>query len=229
MAARSPISYSSPSGPACSGAHAIQTATARPAWTAACKRAVDLTGSAVSLVLLSPVLLTIAVLIKLQDGGPVMHRRRVVGRHGQFDAFKFRSMRPDADGILNADPELRQSFLKQFKLANDPRVTPIGARLRKYSLDELPQLLNVLLGQMSLVGPRMITAPELEKYGEHQDLLLTVRPGITGAWQVSGRQNVDYEQRVEMDIHYIRNWSLALDLRILLRTPLKVLRAEGAF
>ena len=107
----------------------------------------DLAGSAVGLVLLSPVFLAIAVIIKLQDGGPAIHRRRVVGRHGQFDAFKFRSMRPDADSILNTDPELRQSFLKQFKLANDPRVTPIGAWLRKYSLDELPQLLNVLRGR----------------------------------------------------------------------------------
>ncbi len=229
MAARSPVSYSSSTGPAYSGARAIEAANVRPAWAAACKRAVDLAGSAVGLVLLSPVLLTIAVIVKLQDGGPAIHRRRVVGPNGQFDAFKFRSMRPDADGILNADPGLRQSFAKAFKLANDPRVTPIGARLRRYSLDELPQLFNVLRGQMSLVGPRMITAPELERYGKHQGLLLSVKPGLTGAWQVSGRQNVDYKQRVEMDIHYIRNWSLSLDLRILLRTPLKVLRAEGAF
>ena len=230
MAARSPVSYSaSSSGPAYSGERAFEATNERPAWAAACKRLVDLAGSTAGLILLSPVFLTIALLVKLQDGGPAIHRRRVVGRNGQFDAFKFRSMRPDADSVLNADPQLRQSFEKQFKLANDPRVTHIGTWLRRYSLDELPQLFNVLRGEMSLVGPRMITAPELEKYGEHQSLLLSVKPGLTGAWQVSGRQNVDYKQRVEMDIDYIRNWSLSLDLRILLRTPLKVLRAEGAF
>jgi lipopolysaccharide/colanic/teichoic acid biosynthesis glycosyltransferase len=179
--------------------------------------------------LLSPLLLAIAALIKLQDGGPVFHRRRVVGPSGPFDAFKFRSMRPDADAILHADPSLRKTFQHQFKLANDPRTTPLGSRLRKYSLDELPQLFNVIRGQMSLVGPRMITAPELEKYGEHQSLLLSVKPGLTGLWQVSGRQNVGYQQRVAMDVYYIRNWSLSLDLLILLRTPRKVVKAEGAF
>jgi lipopolysaccharide/colanic/teichoic acid biosynthesis glycosyltransferase len=193
------------------------------------KRALDVAGSTFGLMLLSPLLLAIAALIKLQDGGPVFHRRRVVGPSGPFDAFKFRSMRPDADAILHADPSLRKTFQQQFKLANDPRITPLGSRLRKYSLDELPQLFNVIRGQMSLVGPRMITAPELEKYGEHQSLLLSVKPGLTGLWQVSGRQNVGYQQRVAMDVYYIRNWSLSLDLLILLRTPRKVVKAEGAF
>lgn len=209
-------------------AHTLPVAHLRPAWAAALKRSLDVAGSTLGLILLSPLLLTIAALIKLHDGGPVFHRRRVVGPLGPFDAFKFRSMRPDADVILQTDPFLLKTFQQQFKLANDPRITLLGSRLRKYSLDELPQLFNIFRGQMSLVGPRMITAPELEKYGEHQSLLLSVKPGLTGLWQVSGRQNVDYRQRVAMDVYYIRNWSLSLDLLILLRTPRKILKAEGA-
>jgi lipopolysaccharide/colanic/teichoic acid biosynthesis glycosyltransferase len=197
--------------------------------SAAIKRTIDVLGSAIGLALLSPVLLTVAILIKAQDGGPVFYRRRVLGPNGSFDAFKFRSMRPDADAVLNADPALQRTFEKHFKLTNDARVTPLGYRLRKYSLDELPQLFNVLRGEMSLVGPRMITAPELEKYGDNRSLLLSVKPGLTGYWQVSGRQNVGYNERVEMDIHYLRNWSLLWDMKILLQTPRKVFTAEGAF
>ena len=201
---------------------------ARPGWAAALKRTLDVVGAAFGLLLLSPVLLVIAALVKLQDGGPVFYRRHVVGPGGSFDAFKFRSMRTDAEATLNANPILRESFEQNFKLKDDPRITRIGSRLRRHSLDELPQLFNVLLGQMSLVGPRMITAPELKKYGEYQQLLLSVKPGLTGYWQVQGRQNVGYKQRVEMDVYYIQHWSLKLDLRILSQTPWKVLKGEGA-
>jgi lipopolysaccharide/colanic/teichoic acid biosynthesis glycosyltransferase len=152
-----------------------------------------------------------------------------VGGRGEFDAYKFRTMVRDADNVLAANPELNHAFSKQFKLREDPRITPLGSWLRKYSLDELPQLVNVLKGQMSLVGPRMITTVELVKYGPHENLLLTVRPGITGYWQVSGRQDLSYEERVNMDIKYITNWSLLLDAKILFRTPLKVVRGEGAY
>jgi lipopolysaccharide/colanic/teichoic acid biosynthesis glycosyltransferase len=152
-----------------------------------------------------------------------------VGKNGEFDAFKFRSMRRDADEVLKRDPVLRAEFEQNFKLKEDPRLTKVGAILRKHSLDELPQLFNVLLGQMSLVGPRMITAPELEKYGSFKELLLSVRPGITGYWQVNGRQEVAYQERVAMDVHYIENWSLWLDLKILFLTPLKVIKREGAY
>src|SRR5207253_2237702 len=140
-------------------------------------------------------------------------RRRVVGPKGAFDAFKFRTMRPDADIVLQNDPDLWNAFRKNFKLKSDPRMTRIGSVLRQYSLDELPQLFNVLLGQMSLVGPRMITAPELEKYGSYQDLLLTVKPGLTGYWQVYGRQEVSYAERVRMDVEYISNWTAGLDIK----------------
>jgi lipopolysaccharide/colanic/teichoic acid biosynthesis glycosyltransferase len=208
--------------------HSPGTIRARPVWATVLKRVLDVAVSILSLVFLFPFLLIIALSVKIQDGGPVIYRRRVVGPKGPFEAFKFRSMHPSADAVLNADAELKETFEKNFKLANDPRITGIGAFLRKHSLDELPQLVNVLLGQMSLVGPRMITADELTKYGEHQELLLSIKPGLTGYWQVNGRQNVAYSNRVEMDVHYIKHWSLKLDLCILFQTPWKVLKGEGA-
>jgi lipopolysaccharide/colanic/teichoic acid biosynthesis glycosyltransferase len=193
------------------------------------KRGMDLAGSVALIVLFSPLYALIAVLVILDDGLPFIHRRRVVGKHGQFDAFKFRTMRRDADEMLKADPALRAEFERNFKLKNDPRITRVGSLLRRFSLDELPQLFNIVAGEMSFVGPRMITAAELERYGPYKEMLLGVRPGLTGYWQINGRQNVSYEERIRMDVHYLENWSLALDLMILLRTPLKVLRREGAY
>jgi lipopolysaccharide/colanic/teichoic acid biosynthesis glycosyltransferase len=200
----------------------------RPAWATILKRAIDVVCACLGMLALAPLLALVAVFIKLQDGGPVFHRRRVVGPQGSFDAFKFRSMRPDADEILRADRNLQEQFQKNFKIENDHRITPLGGLLRKYSLDELPQLWNVLLGQMSLVGPRMITAAELQKYGDYQPILLSVQPGLTGYWQVNGRQSIDYARRVQMDIYYIENWTLMFDLRILLQTPRAVWKATGA-
>jgi exopolysaccharide production protein ExoY len=200
----------------------------RPAWATILKRAIDVVCACLGMLALAPLLALVAVFIKLQDGGPVFHRRRVVGPQGSFDAFKFRSMRPDADEILRADRNLQEQFQRNFKIENDHRITPLGGLLRKYSLDELPQLWNVLLGQMSLVGPRMITAAELQKYGDYQPILLSVQPGLTGYWQVNGRQSIDYARRVQMDIYYIENWTLMFDLRILLQTPRAVLKATGA-
>ena len=193
------------------------------------KRAIDITGSAILLLVFSPLFLLLGCLIPILDGTPILHRRRVVGSKGEFDAYKFRTMVRDADAMLAADADLRAVFNQQFKLKSDPRVTRLGAWLRKYSFDELPQLLNVLKGQMSLVGPRMITAAELRKYEPYIGLLLSVKPGLTGYWQVRGRQDVSYAERVRMDVHYITNWSLVLDIKILLRTPMNVLRGEGAY
>lgn len=193
------------------------------------KRCMDAAGSAFLILVLSPLFALLAILVLLDDGRPVFYRRRVVGREGSFDAFKFRTMRRDADAILQANPALRAEFEQNFKLKNDPRITRTGSQLRKLSLDELPQLFNILAGQMSFVGPRMITSAELEKYGPHKALLLTVKPGLTGYWQINGRQEVSYEERVRMDVHYIQHWSLALDLKILMYTPFKVLRREGAY
>jgi lipopolysaccharide/colanic/teichoic acid biosynthesis glycosyltransferase len=195
----------------------------------AVKRSIDLAGSLMLIALLSPIFIVLAFLIVVFDGTPVIYRRRVVGPTGEFDAFKFRSMHRHADVVLEANSDLRRVFSENFKLKSDPRVTRLGSFLRKYSLDELPQLFNVLRGQMSLVGPRMITAPELEKYGRYQKLLLTMKPGITGYWQVHGRQDVSYAERVRMDIQYVTRWRLKMDLEILMLTPLRVLGGRGAY
>lgn len=193
------------------------------------KRAIDFVGSFISLLLLLPFLAVLALLVLLKDGRPILHRRRVVGPRGEFDAFKLRTMRVDADQILRDSPELQREYEVNFKLANDPRVTRLGARLRKYSLDELPQLWNVLKGEMSLVGPRMITPAELEKYREAAWIFRQIKPGLTGYWQIHGRQDVSYAERVKMDLFYVENWSLALDLEIIVRTPVTMLRGVGAY
>lgn len=193
------------------------------------KRCLDLFGALALIAAFLPICAVAAALICLEDGRPIIHRRRVIGPKGEFDAFKFRTMRQDADSILANDPVLLREYQRNFKLAHDPRVTKLGSFLRKFSIDELPQLFNVLRGQMSLVGPRMITSAELMKYGNHKDLLLSCKPGLTGYWQVFGRQNVSYEERVRMDVYYLLNWSLGMDVRLLFRTPLKVLKMEGAW
>jgi exopolysaccharide biosynthesis polyprenyl glycosylphosphotransferase len=183
-----------------------------------------------ALILLAPVFLIIALLVKLDSPGPVIYRRRVVGTGGrEFDAFKFRTMRVDADAYLEKHPELAEEFRRTGKIKNDPRITRLGRFLRTTSLDELPQLFNVLLGQMSLVGPRMISPPELDKFGKWRHNLLTVKPGLTGLWQVSGRSDLSYEDRVRLDMHYIRNYTIWLDIRLLFNTVGVVLRKRGAY
>lgn len=193
------------------------------------KRLLDIFGAATLIVLLLPLFIFAAVLVFIDDGTPLIHRRRVVGPTGGFDAFKFRTMRRNADFLLATNPALLAEYQRNFKLANDPRITRVGALLRRLSIDELPQLFNVLSGQMSLVGPRMITSPELDKYGPYKTLLLSSKPGLTGYWQVFGRQSVSYEERVRMDVYYLQNWSLGMDLILLLRTPLTVLNMKGAY
>jgi len=206
---------------------------ARPAWNGwrdAGKPVVEWLLALVAVVLLSPLFVAIAAVILLTSGRPVIHRRRVVGRGGtEFDAFKFRTMVCGAERVLEQNDRLREMFARNWKLSADPRVTRVGRVLRKYSLDELPQLLNVLRGEMALIGPRMISPPELARYGELKTKLLSVRPGLTGLWQVSGRQKVSYARRIELDMQYIDNCTPLCDLTILLRTLPVVMRAEGAF
>jgi exopolysaccharide biosynthesis polyprenyl glycosylphosphotransferase len=190
----------------------------------------DYSISIIGLLLLWPVYLCLAILVKLDSPGPVIYRRRVMGVNGsQFDAWKFRTMYLDSDDILKNHPDLKEKLSQDFKLKEDPRVTRIGRVLRKFSLDELPQLFNVIAGQMSWVGPRMISPPEMDEYGKWGTNLLTVRPGITGLWQVSGRSDVSYEERVRLDMYYIRNWTLWLDIYLLLATIPAVLRKKGAY
>jgi exopolysaccharide biosynthesis polyprenyl glycosylphosphotransferase len=194
------------------------------------KMALDYALTIPGLVLIAPAMLALALAIKLDSPGPVVHRRRVMGMNGrQFDAFKFRTMVENGDEVLEQYPALKAELARNHKLREDPRITRVGALLRRYSLDELPQLFNVLRREMSLVGPRIITPAEVEKYNKWDINLMTVRPGMTGLWQVSGRSDVSYEERVRLDMHYIRNWSIWLDLQLLLQTIPAVLRARGAY
>jgi Undecaprenyl-phosphate galactose phosphotransferase WbaP len=183
--------------------------------------------------LILPLFLAVALAVKLTSSGPVFYGQRRIGRQGrEFRAWKFRSMVQDADDVLKrylaAHPELADEWAQKHKLASDPRITSIGKFLRRTSLDELPQLWNVITGEMSLVGPRPIVEAERARYAEALDLYLKVRPGITGLWQVSGRSNTTYEERVGFDEYYVRNWSVWLDLHVLGRTVKTVIRAEGA-
>lgn len=182
------------------------------------------------LILLSPLLFLIALAVKLDSPGPVIYRHRVMGVNGkQFDAFKFRTMHINGDEILAEYPELKRELDRNHKLKNDPRVTRLGRILRRYSLDELPQLFNVLKADMALIGPRFIAPYEMEKYNHWGINLLTVRPGLTGLWQVSGRSDISYQERVNLDMYYIRNWSIWLDLQLLFRTIPVVLKGKGAY
>ena len=192
------------------------------------KRALDVFAAAMALILLSPLIAALAILIKFQDGGPAFYRRRVVGVEADFDAFKLRTMGTDADEILRSNPALRRQFEINFKLKDDPRVTRLGAFLRKASLDELPQFWNVLKGEMSLVGPRMINPAELAKYGDAAWIFRCFKPGLTGYWQVHAAKIASYDERVRMDLFYAKNWSLAFDLKILAMTPLRIVRGAGA-
>ena len=207
------------------------------------KRVFDLVAASVALVLLSPVLAFVALLIALDSRGPIVYRHRRIGRDGRpFDLVKFRTMRLEACrgdrygggaaeqefAALLADESLRQEFERSYKLSNDPRVTRVGRTLRATSLDELPQLINVVLGHLSLVGPRPITEDELVRYGDTVDVLLGVRPGITGYWQINGRSNTNYVERVRLDLAYLMDRSLGLDLKILARTPKSLRSRNGA-
>jgi exopolysaccharide production protein ExoY len=208
------------------------TAPSLQAWQLAAKRVLDICGAAVGLVVLGPLLAAIAVWIKRDSPGPFLFVQERLGARGRlFKCFKFRTMRRDAEEILREDRALYQLYIKNdYKLPEeqDPRLTRSGRFLRKTSLDELPQLINVLLGQMSLVGPRPIVPSELEHYGGGAPLFLSLKPGMTGAWAVNGRSKVRYPSRARMELQYIRNWALTSDISILLRTIPVVLRRQGA-
>jgi exopolysaccharide biosynthesis polyprenyl glycosylphosphotransferase len=200
---------------------------ARVSWI---KRAVDLCLSVAALIGLLPLLAGIAVAVKASSLGPVMYRQRRVGRDGRiFEMLKFRSMCVDAENMVDLLRSRNEASGPLFKIRRDPRVTPVGRFLRRFSLDELPQLFNVLAGDMSLVGPRPPLPSEVAEYEEWQIGRLQARPGMTGLWQVSGRSEVPFNDMVRLDLHYVRNWSFGLDLEIMLRTLPAVIANRGAY
>jgi exopolysaccharide production protein ExoY len=197
------------------------------------KRAMDLTLASVALFLLLPLLILIATLIWVTTGHPLFFTHSRIGRNGRvFDCYKFRTMVPNADQILRRYLADDAAALKKWsltrKLAKDPRVTSLGHLLRKSSLDELPQLINVIRGEMSCVGPRPVVADELDYYGAGKSEYLKARPGMTGLWQISGRSTLSYEERVALDCYYVRNWSLWTDVKILSRTIPAMMRVQEA-
>ena len=199
-------------------------------WYLFFKRTVDILGSLIGLILLSPIFLIVAIAIKLDSKGPIIFGHTRKGLHGKdIKVYKFRTMHQNSDEIFNNfTKEQKEEFYKNFKLENDPRVTRIGDFLRRTSIDELPQLINILNGTMSIVGPRPIVEKEIALYGEYADKLFSVVPGLTGYWQANGRSDTTYEERVQMDMYYIDNRSLWLDIKIIFKTVISVIKKEGA-
>lgn len=200
------------------------------------KRILDLLASLVIFIIISPIFILIALLVKITSKGPVFFKQPRVGLHGRkFILYKFRTMYLDADDRLNAflekNPEAKEEWInfRKLKSFSDPRITPLGKILRKLSLDELPQFLNIIKGDMSLVGPRPYLEEELKFLGKKQETILSIKPGLTGLWQVSGRNEVPFEERVLLDEYYVRNWSIFLDIAILVRTVFTALKGEGAY
>ncbi len=200
------------------------------------RRSFDMLFSLFALLLLSPILLLIAIAIKIiSPGGPIFFGHKRIGKDGKFfHVYKFRTMVPNAEKILREwlekNPEIKEEYEKDFKLKNDPRILPIlGNFLRKSSLDELPQFFNSLIGEMSVVGPRPIVENELKKYHRFAPKLLSVKPGVTGLWQVSGRNDIDYDERIALDMEYIDTRSFWLDIKLILQTVLVMLFNKGAY
>lgn len=194
------------------------------------KRVTDILGALIGLILLSPIFLIVAIAIKLDSKGPIIfgHTRKGLGGK-DMKVYKFRTMYENSKEIFdNFTEEQKQEFYKNFKLDNDPRITKIGNFLRRSSIDELPQLINILNGSMSIVGPRPIVEKEIALYGEYAPKLFSVVPGLTGYWQANGRSDTTYQERIKMDMYYIDNRSLGLDLKIIFKTFSSVIKGEGA-
>jgi exopolysaccharide production protein ExoY len=200
----------------------------------ALKRTIDIVGGGLALVLGLPILLIACIAVMIESPGSPLFVHRRIGRFGrEVNVLKIRTMVPDAERhlelVLTSDPRARADWSRHYKIMSDPRVTRVGAVLRRLSLDELPQLLNVVLGQMSLVGPRPMVTEEIARFGSNQTVLLSVRPGLTSSWAVSGRSDVSCEERMRIELEYVNDWSLALDARILVRTIPALLRRTGAY
>lgn len=194
------------------------------------KRFADIICSAIAIILLSPFFIIISIAIKATSKGPVIFVHKRVGKNGKkIGIYKFRSMVMNAEELIEKfTPEQKEEFKKNFKLKNDPRITKIGKFLRKTSLDELPQLFNILKGDLSIVGPRPIMEVETKIYGKYKDMLLSVKPGLTGFWAANGRSDTSYKRRRAMEIYYVKNRSLLFDIKIILKTAVSVFKGEGA-
>lgn len=194
------------------------------------KRVIDVILASVALILLSPLFAIIAIAIKIDSKGPVFFAHKRIGKNGKIiKLYKFRSMVINAEELIKSfTPEQMKEYKENYKLTNDPRITKVGKFLRKTSLDELPQLINIINGDLSIIGPRPVVADELEKYGVNKDKFLSVTPGLTGYWAANGRSNTTYEQRMEMELYYIDNLSLKMDIKVFFKTILSVVKKEGA-
>ena len=194
------------------------------------KRVIDVILASIALILLSPLFAIIAIAIKLDSKGPVFFAHKRIGKNGKIiKLYKFRSMVINAEELIKSfTPEQMKEYKENYKLTNDPRITKVGKFLRKTSLDELPQLINIINGDLSIIGPRPVIADELEKYGTNKDKFLSVTPGLTGYWAANGRSNTTYEQRMQMELFYIDNMSLKMDIKVFFKTILSVVKKEGA-
>lgn len=196
------------------------------------KRLFDIILTSIALIVLSPIFIIIAILIKIDSKGSVLYRHKRIGKNGKYIyLYKFRSMYSDSKERLEKlleNPKIRKEWEENFKLDNDPRITKIGKFLRKTSLDELPQLLNILMGDMSLVGPRPIIDGEIEKYGKDTSKFLSVTPGLTGWWACNGRSCTSYDERKKLELYYVDHRSIRLDFKIILKTFISVLKRNGA-
>ena len=194
------------------------------------KRIMDVVLATMGLIILAPVFAIIALAIKIESKGPVFFKHTRIGKNGEIiKLYKFRSMVQNAEDLIQKfTPEQMKEFKENYKLTDDPRITKIGNFLRKTSLDELPQLLNIIKGELSIIGPRPVIQEELEKYGDNAQKFLSVTPGLTGYWAANGRSDTTYEQRMEMELYYVDNLSMKLDIKIFFKTILSVLKREGA-
>lgn len=194
------------------------------------KRFIDIIIGTIGLIVCIPIFIIIGIAIKIDSKGPVFFKHKRIGKHGKkLEIYKFRTMIENAEEAMkNFTEEQKKEFAENFKLENDPRVTRVGKILRKTSLDELPQIINILKGEMSIIGPRPVVKSELEKYGSNQDKFLSVAPGLTGNWAANGRSDVSYEERMALELDYIENRNLILDMKIFFKTIGSVLKGRGA-
>ena len=208
----------------------VLLSTSRKSIYSISKRVFDMFGAIVGLIVFSPIFIIIAILVKLDSKGPIIFGHNRKGKYKEdFTIYKFRTMYENSNEIFNNfTEEQKKEYYNNYKLDNDPRITKIGDFLRRTSLDELPQLINILKGDLSIVGPRPIVEGEIEKYGIYADKFFSVMPGLTGYWQANGRSDTTYEERVAMDMYYIDNRGFLFDLKIILKTIASVIKKEGA-